>query len=265
MNSWSSAESGPDSSMPAGRAGLAGAAKASGGPLAFAAPAGTGRPRSWRRGADALLLAQPLQLGAVLLVVGLELDQHVEDRGRLLEAARGHVGLDHLAVGLGHQHVVLRLAVELDQLGQALEVLRVALHDLLQQSGGAVDLAPLHQLVDHRQQLVERLVVASLGEVDLAELLARVLVARVALQQRLEHAARVVAAGGSRGRPRPAAARSRGRPASRGAPPRAARSRARSPSGRCARAPPPRAGGGCAAPSAATCRSAAAPRPACPS
>jgi hypothetical protein len=142
------------------------------------------------RGAS-LLVLEPAQLRAVLLVVRLELHQHLEDRGRLVVAAGRHVGLDHLAVGLGHEHVVLHRAVELDQLGERLGVLRVALHDLLQQRGPALDLALVRQLVDDGLQAGERVVEAAVGEIDLPELQPRVLVARVALQQRLEHLARV--------------------------------------------------------------------------
>ena len=57
--------------------------------------------------------------------------------------------------------------------------------------GPALDLAPLRELVDHGLEVVERLVEAAVGEVDLPELQPRVLVVRVALQQRLEHLARV--------------------------------------------------------------------------
>ena len=122
----------------------------------------------------------------MLVVVRLELHQHLEDRGGLVEAARREVRLDHRRVGLRHQRVVARLAVELDQLAQAADVGGVALDDLLEDRGAAVDLAALHELVHGRQDLLEGLVVAPLGEVHLPELQARVLVRGVSLEQGLE-------------------------------------------------------------------------------
>ena len=185
MNSSSSAESGPlSSSRPPCRAGGGGGATGGSG----GAAAGRGPPRS--RPGSPLLLAEPAELGAVLLVVRLELDQHLEDRGGLVEAAAREVGLDHLRVGLRHQHVVPRLPVELDELGQAADVGGVALDDLLEERRSAVDLPPLHELVHRGLQVLEGLVVAALGEVHLAELQARLLVGGVALEQALEHLAR---------------------------------------------------------------------------
>ena len=64
--------------------------------------------------------------------------------------------------------------------------------DLLEQGGGAVDLASLDQPVHRGQHLVEGLVRAALGEVDVPELLARVLVGRVPLEQPLEDPARLL-------------------------------------------------------------------------
>ena len=77
----------------------------------------------------------------MLLVVRLQLDQHLEDRGRLLEPSAREVRLDHLRVGLRDQGVVARQAVQLDELAQAPDVLRVALDDLLEEGRPAVDLA----------------------------------------------------------------------------------------------------------------------------
>ena len=142
----------------------------------------------------ALLLAQPSQLRPVLLVVRLELHEHLEDRRGLVEAAVAEVRLDHQRVRLCDQHVVARLAVELDELREAANVRRIPLNDLLQQRRAAIDLPPLDELVHGGEQLVVRLVEPALGEVHLAELLARLEVGGILLQQRLEHPARLVAA-----------------------------------------------------------------------
>ena len=189
MNSWSSADSGPLSSRPAG-------------PPAPRARLQAHGQRGNRQlvevrleaacGLVSLLLAEPAELRAVLVVVRLELHQHLEDGGGVVEAARGEVRLDHLRVGLRHQRVVARLAVELDQLAQAADVGGVALDDLLEDRGAAVDLAALHELVHGRQDLLEGLVVAPLGQVHLPELQARVLVRGVSLEQGLEDRAGVV-------------------------------------------------------------------------
>ena len=66
------------------------------------------------------------------------------------------------------------------------------LDDLLEERRPAVDLPALHELVHRRLQLLEGLVVAALGEVHLAELQAGLLVGGIALEQALEHLARVV-------------------------------------------------------------------------
>jgi hypothetical protein len=145
----------------------------------------------------ALLLAQPAQLRAVLLVVGLELHQHLEDGGGLVQAALREVGLDHLRVGLRDEHVVPRLAVELDELREGAHVLRVLLDDLLEQGGAAVDLAFFDELVDRGKQLVVRFVEAALREAHLSELLAGLDVGRVALEESFEHTARVGPAAGA--------------------------------------------------------------------
>ena len=70
------------------------------------------------RGRDDSLLADPLELAPVLLVVGLELDEQLEDRGGLLHLLPGEVGLDHLRVGLDDHGLVAGLAVELHQLAR---------------------------------------------------------------------------------------------------------------------------------------------------
>ena len=145
-------------------------------------------------GSVALLLAEPAQLRAVLLVVRLELNEHLENGRGLVEPALGEVGLDHRRVGLGHQHVVPGDPVELDELGQAPDVRGVALDDLLEEGGRAVDLPALDELVDRGLELVEGLVVAALGQVHLPELLPGLLVLRVALEQALEDAPGVVGA-----------------------------------------------------------------------
>ena len=183
MNSSSSADSGPLSSMPAGPPARSRGLEAHG-------QGGNRRPLEVHleaaRGLASLLLAEPAELRSVLVVVRLELHQHLEDRGGLVEAPRREVRLDHRRVGLRHQRVVARLAVELDQLAQAADVGGVALDDLLEDPGAAVDLAALHELVHGRQDLLEGLVVAPLGEVHVPELQARVLVRGVSLEQGLE-------------------------------------------------------------------------------
>ena len=252
MNSWSSAESGPLSSMPAGPPARRGGSRLDG---QRREPAACSRstskpPAGW----PPCCSRSQRSFDAVLVVVRLELHQHLEDRGGLVEAARREVGLDHLRVGLRHQRVVARLAVELDQLGQAADVGGVALDDLLEDRGAAVDLAALHELVHGRQDLLEGLVVAPLGEVHLPELQARVLVRGVSLEQGLEDRRGRRRAASSRGRPPRAGATPRGRRGRPAAPPRGARSRGRSPSGRGGRGPRPRAGAGCAAPSAGPSR-----------
>ena len=187
MNSWSSTESGPLSSSAGGPDGATGAGTCGGG--------GAAAGDAWKSRSNAprpCCSRSQLELRAVLLVVRLELHEDLEDRGRLVEAALRQVRLHHLRVGLGDEAVVARLAVELDQLREAADVRRALLDDLLQERGGAVDLPALDELVDRREQLVERLVEAALGEEHLPDLLAGLEVGGVLLQQRLEHLARVV-------------------------------------------------------------------------
>ncbi len=127
-----------------------------------------------------------VELGAVLLVVGLHRDQDLEDRGGLFELPVADVGLGELGIGGHHRPVVLEHPVDLDQLVQGPDVGGVLLRELLHDRSRLLALPPAEQGVHRRQQLVVRPIDLAPKEVDPAHLDPGVLILWVRLEQLAE-------------------------------------------------------------------------------
>ena len=145
MNSSSSADSGPLSSRPAGRRRAAAGSRLTGRRRGRRASRSPSRSRP---GLASLLLAEPAELrcGAGRCAARAAPASRGSRRPGRGRPPRGTPRPSR--VGLRHQRVVARLAVELDQLAQAADVGGVALDDLLEdrrprgRSGGAPRACP---------------------------------------------------------------------------------------------------------------------------
>jgi hypothetical protein len=133
-----------------------------------------------------------LQLGLVLGVLGLHLHEDLQHRHGLLGLSPLQVGLGELGVGGDDEGVVLLNPVDLDQLEQALDVVRVPLLQLLEQRDGAPRLLALEVALGDRRELVEGSVQVPLGEIEPPHLDAVLLVPRVDVHEPAEDPLRVV-------------------------------------------------------------------------
>ena len=124
----------------------------------------------------------------MLLVLGLEPLQDLEDRSGLVHLALVDVGLGELRIGEDDRAVLAQEPVDLDQLVEALDVGGIPLDHLLEEDRRPLALLAFHEALDDGEELLVGLVELALEQVHPAHLGASLLVVGLALQEAFEDA-----------------------------------------------------------------------------